>query len=139
MAIFKLSDENLFMSMTINLSKEPSILGNYLSELRHSKVQKDRMKFRVNLSRIGELMAYEISKSLDFKVKTIKTPLGTARQNVLSESPVLATIMRAGLEMHNGLLNIFDHSDSSFVSAYRKHSSAEKFDIKVEYIALTFD
>ncbi len=121
--------------MTINLSEKQSIIGDYLSELRSTKIQSDRMRFRKNLSRIGELMAYEISKTLDFKAKTIKTPLGNARQKVLVDSPVLATILRAGMGMHNGLLEIFDKSDNAFVSAYRKHLNEEDFDIKVEYLA----
>lgn len=121
--------------MIINLSNTPSIIGDYMADMRHVKIQKDPLRFRHNLSRIGALMAYEISKTLDFKVKSIKTPLGTAREKVLNEQPVLATILRAGLGMHEGLLNVFDRSDNAFVSAYRKHETDEKFDIQVEYMA----
>jgi uracil phosphoribosyltransferase len=121
--------------MIINLSEKPSILGEYLADLRDVKVQKDSMRFRNNLSRIGSLMAYEISKSFDFKTQSVKTPLGTARQKVVEYQPILATILRAGLWMHNGFLDIFDKAESIFISAYRKHSNEDEFEIEVEYMA----
>lgn len=121
--------------MIINLSSTPSVIGDYLADMRNVKTQKDPLRFRANLSRIGSLMGYEISKTLEFKTKSVKTPLGTAREKVLVEQPVLATILRAGLGMHEGLLHTFDRSDNAFVSAYRKHETEEKFDIKVEYMA----
>lgn len=121
--------------MIVNLSQKKSVLGNYLSELRHSKIQQDRMRFRTNLNRIGFILGYEISEVLEYRTKSIKTPLGTARQKIVAESPVLATILRAGIGLHEGLLQAFDDSESAFVSAYRKHETEEKFDIKVEYMA----
>ncbi len=121
--------------MIHNLSHSNSILGNFISELRSVEIQKDSMRFRRNLERIGEVIGYEISKKLDYETATFITPLGQADVNVLKTQPVLATILRAGLGMHQGLLNYFDKSDSAFISAYRKHTSIEEFDIHVEYLA----
>lgn len=121
--------------MIRNLSINNSVLSIFLSELRDVSVQKDSMRFRKNLERIAEVMAYEISKNLDYSEKTVTTPLGEAKCVELSKMPVLATILRAGLPMHQGLLNYFDRSESAFISAYRKHSSVEEFEIYVEYIA----
>jgi len=121
--------------MIHNLSHSNSILGNFISELRSVEIQKDSMRFRRNLERIAEVIGYEISKKLDYETGTFITPLGQADVNVLKTQPVLATILRAGLGMHQGLLNYFDKSDSAFISAYRKHTSIEEFDIHVEYLA----
>ena len=121
--------------MIHNLSHSNSILGNFISELRSVEIQKDSMRFRRNLERIAEVIGYEISKKLDYETATFITPLGQADVNVLKNQPVLATILRAGLGMHQGLLNYFDKSDSAFISAYRKHTSIEEFDIHVEYLA----
>ena len=121
--------------MIHNLSHTNSILGNFISELRSVEIQKDSMRFRRNLERIAEVIGYEISKKLDYETATFITPLGQADVNVLKTQPVLATILRAGLGMHQGLLNYFDKSDSAFISAYRKHTSIEEFDIHVEYLA----
>ena len=121
--------------MIHNLSHSNSILGNFISELRSVEIQKDSMRFRRNLERIAEVIGYEISKKLDYETATFITPLGQADVNVLKTQPVLATILRAGLGMHQGLLNYFDKSDSAFISAYRKHTSIEEFDIHVEYLA----
>lgn len=121
--------------MIHNLSHSNSILGNFISELRSVEIQKDSMRFRRNLERIAEVIGYEISKKLDFETVAFTTPLGQADVNVLKTQPVLATILRAGLGMHQGLLNYFDKSDSAFISAYRKHTSIEEFDIHVEYLA----
>ena len=121
--------------MIHNLSHSNSILGNFISELRSVEIQKDSMRFRRNLERIAEVIGYEISKKLDYETATFITPLGQAEVNVLKTQPVLATILRAGLGMHQGLLNYFDKSDSAFISAYRKHTSIEEFDIHVEYLA----
>jgi len=121
--------------MIHNLSHSNSILGNFISELRSVEIQKDSMRFRRNLERIAEVIGYEISKKLDYETGTFITPLGHADVNVLKTQPVLATILRAGLGMHQGLLNYFDKSDSAFISAYRKHTSIEEFDIHVEYLA----
>ncbi len=121
--------------MIHNLSHSNSILGNFISELRSVEIQKDSMRFRRNLERIAEVIGYEISKKLDYETATFTTPLGQADVNVLKTQPVLATILRAGLGMHQGLLNYFDKSDSAFISAYRKHTSIKEFDIHVEYLA----
>jgi uracil phosphoribosyltransferase len=121
--------------MIHNLSHSNSILGNFISELRSVEIQKDSMRFRRNLERVAEVIGYEISKKLDYETVAFTTPLGQADVNVLKTQPVLATILRAGLGMHQGLLNYFDKSDSAFISAYRKHTSIEEFDIHVEYLA----
>ncbi len=121
--------------MIHNLSHSNSILGNFISELRSVETQKDSMRFRRNLERVAEVIGYEISKKLDYETVAFTTPLGQADVNVLKTQPVLATILRAGLGMHQGLLNYFDKSDSAFISAYRKHTSIEEFDIHVEYLA----
>ncbi len=106
-----------------------------MSELRDVEVQNDRMRFRKNLERIGEVAAYEISKTLAWEEKEITTPLGIASCKVLQSQPVLATILRAGLGMHNGLLNYFDKGENAFISAYRKHHADGSFDINIEYVS----
>ena len=121
--------------MIHNLSNTNSIFSTFLGEIRDSSIQKDAMRFRRNMERISEILAYELSKNLDYKSISVRTSLGEADVNVLNEQPVLATILRAGLSMHQGLLNYFDKSDSAFISAYRKHSTAEEFEIHVEYLA----
>ena len=121
--------------MVINLSDQHSLLSNWVSELRDVDVQNDRMRFRRNLERIGEVAAYEISKQLDWEEKEITTPLGTANCKVLSAQPILATILRAGLGMHNGLLNYFDKAENAFISAYRKHNPDGSFIINIEYMS----
>ena len=121
--------------MVINLSDQHSLLSNWVSELRDVDVQNDRMRFRRNLERIGEVAAYEISKQLDWEEKEITTPLGTANCKVLSAQPILATILRAGLGMHTGLLNYFDKAENAFISAYRKHNPDGSFIINIEYMS----
>jgi uracil phosphoribosyltransferase len=121
--------------MVHDLSKINSVFNTFLGEIRDQAVQQDSMRFRRNMERIAEIMAYELSKSLQYEEKTITTPLGEANVSSLKDQPVLATILRAGLSMHQGLLNYFDQADSAFVSAYRKHTTAEDFDIRVEYLA----
>jgi len=121
--------------MVINLSKEHSLVSNWIAEIRDVEVQKDRMRFRRNLERIGEIAAYEISKVLPSVVKEVQTPLGIANGKMLEEQPVLATILRAGLPLHQGLLNYFDKADNAFVSAYRKHDSEGSFEISLEYLS----
>jgi len=121
--------------MIHNLSKTNSIFGTFLAELRDVRVQKDAMRFRRNLERMAEIMAYEISKQMEYREEPVTTPLGEATAVYLKKQPVLATILRAGLPMHQGLLNYFDQGESAFVSAYRKHTTAEDFDIRVEYLA----
>jgi uracil phosphoribosyltransferase len=121
--------------MVINLSEEHSLLSNWVSELRDIDVQNDRMRFRRNLERIGEVAAYEISKQLAWEVKEITTPLGIANCKVLKDQPVLATILRAGLGMHTGLLSYFDKGENAFISAYRKHFTDGTFEISLEYMS----
>ena len=110
-------------------------MSTWVSELRHTEIQTDRMRFRKNLERIGEVMAYEISKTLEWEEKEIPTPLGISVLKVLKEQPVLATILRAGLPFHQGVLNFFDKADNAFVSAYRKHHRDGSFEISVEYVS----
>ncbi|MBG9377024.1 uracil phosphoribosyltransferase [Panacibacter sp. DH6] len=121
--------------MVRNLSDQHSLLTNWLSELRNTDIQDDRMRFRRNLERIGEAMALEISKELPWEVKDIQTPLGIHPSKILQQQPVLATILRAGLPLHNGLLNYFDKADNAFVSAYRKHDPDGNFIIELEYLS----
>ncbi|RYY15001.1 MAG: uracil phosphoribosyltransferase, partial [Chitinophagaceae bacterium] len=121
--------------MVINLSDQYSLLSNWVSELRNLQVQTDRMRFRRNLERIAEVIGYEISKQLETTEKEITTPMGTSTCKVLKEQPVLATILRAGLAMHNGLLSFFDHADNAFLSAYRKHHADGSFEISMEYMS----
>lgn len=121
--------------MVHDLSLSNSIFSSFIAELRDEKIQKDPMRFRRNLERVAEVLGYELSKKLSYTKKEVITPLGIAEMNLISDQPVLATILRAGLGMHNGLLNYFDRAESAFVSAYRKHSTAEEFEIYVEYLA----
>lgn len=121
--------------MVINLSDHHSLVSNWVSELRNIHVQQDRMRFRRNLERIGEIAAYEISKQLEWTEEEIQTPLGIHNSKVLAAQPVLATILRAGLPLHNGMLNYFDKADNAFVSAYRKHHHDGSFEISLEYMS----
>ena len=121
--------------MVINLSEQHSPVTNWVAEVRDVEIQKDRLRFRRNLERIGEVAAYEISKQLPFEEREIQTPLGTAQSKMLTEQPVLATILRAGLPLHQGLLNFFDRADNAFISAYRKHEKDGSFEISLEYIS----
>ena len=121
--------------MIINLSKDHSLISNWIAELRDVDLQNDRMRFRRNLERIGEIAAYEISKLLPSVEAEVQTPLGIANCKILKQQPVLATILRAGLPLHQGLLNYFDKADNAFVSAYRKHDNEGSFEINLEYIS----
>lgn len=121
--------------MVVNLSEQHSLVSNWISELRDVNLQQDRMRFRHNLERIAEAAAYEISKVLPFAKTEVETPLGTATAKVLKDQPVLATILRAGIPMHNGLLNYFDKADNAFIAAYRKHEKDGSFEISLEYIS----
>lgn len=121
--------------MVINLSEHHSLISNWVSELRNVEIQNDRQRFRRNLERIAEAIGFEISKKMDFVEKEVTTPLGTASCKVLRSQPVLATILRAGLAMHSGLLNFFDHADNAYLSAYRKHRPDGSFEISLEYIS----
>lgn len=121
--------------MVHNLSDKHSLVSNWLSELRDIDVQQDRLRFRRNLEKVGEVSAYEISKHLTWIEKEVTTPLGISSCKVLEKQPVLATILRAGLAMHNGLLNYFDKADNAFISAYRKHKPDGSFEISLDYIS----
>ena len=121
--------------MVIDLSKKNSLLNHWVAELRDVNVQNDRMRFRRNIERIGEVAAYELSKTLQFKSVDVTTPLGIAPTQLLNEQPVLATILRAGLPLHQGMLNYFDKADNAFISAYRKHHPDGSFEISLEYLS----
>jgi uracil phosphoribosyltransferase len=122
--------------MVQELVKQRSVVSHFIAELRDVNVQKDPMRFRRNLERIGEVVALEISRTMAYETVEVTTPLGVAETDVMVEQPVLATILRAGLPLHQGMLNYFDRADSAFVSAYRKHRKGEDaFDIEVEYLS----
>jgi len=121
--------------MVHHLSEKHSLLSNWVTELRDVNVQNDRMRFRRNLERIGEVAAYEMSKLMPSKIVETTTPLGTHQSKVLAEQPVLATILRAGLPLHQGMLNYFDKADNAFISAYRKHHDDGSFEISIEYLS----
>ncbi|MBP0902845.1 uracil phosphoribosyltransferase [Mariniflexile gromovii] len=119
-----------------NLSQQNSVLNAFISEIRDISVQKDRMRFRRNIERIGEVLGYEMSKNLNYKPISIETPLGTSSMNVIENEIVLCSILRAGVPLHNGLLNYFDTAENAFISAYRHHEkNSESFEIIVEYLA----
>ncbi len=119
----------------INFDETPSLVSQYMAELRDITVQNDPLRFRHNLERIGQIMAYEISKTIKYKKEEIATPLATAQCNVIEEQIVLGTIFRAGVPFHQGFLSYFDKAQNAFVSAYRKYKEKENFDIFIEYIA----
>lgn len=120
----------------INLSETPSLVSQYLAEMRDTSLQKDPLRFRRNLERLGEIMAYEISRTLEYKAEKVTTPLGVeATCNVIADPLVLATIFRAGVPFHQGFLRYFDNAENAFVSAYRKYKEKENFDVCIEYLA----
>ncbi len=119
----------------INLGENNSILNRFVAEIRDKEIQKDSLRFRRNLERIGEIFAYEISKTLTYTVKEVATPLGIANCSVPEENLILATILRAGLPLHNGLLNYFDKAQNAFIAAYRKYGKDNKFTIQIEYVS----
>lgn len=119
----------------INFDKTPSVISQYMMELRNVDIQSDMLRFRRNLERIGELMAYEISKTLNYKKQEVTTPLAKAQCDVIADNVVLATIFRAGVPFHAGFLNVLDRAQNAFVSAYRKYREKENFDVFIEYIA----
>lgn len=122
--------------MVLELAKQRSAANHFLAELRDAQVQQDQMRFRRNLERVGEALGLELSRTLEYEEREVTTPLGIARIDLLKEQPVLATILRAGLPLHQGLLNYFDRADNAFISAYRKHRKGEEgFDIEVEYLS----
>ena len=117
------------------LSENNSIINQFIAELRNVEIQNDRMRFRRNLERIGEIAALEISKHLPYETKEVTTPLGIASVSVPSEQPVVGTILRAGLPLHQGIINYFDHADNAFITAYRKHHKDGSFDIRLDYVS----
>ena len=121
--------------MVHHLSEKHSLLSNWIAEIRDVTIQHDRMRFRRNLERIGEVAAYEMSKLMPTIVKKTTTPLGIHDSKVLAEQPVLATILRAGLPLHQGMLNYFDKADNAFISAFRKHHDNGSFEISIEYLS----
>lgn len=122
--------------MIVELGKERTVVNQYLAEMRDAEVQRDPLRFRYNLERLGMVFAYELSRTLEYEEREVTTPLGQARVPMLREQPVLATILRAGLPLHQGMLSVFDRADNAFISAYRKHRKGEDgFDIEVEYLS----
>lgn len=119
----------------VNFNESNSVLNQFVLELRSKQIQGDKLRFRENVHRIGQMMAYEISKTLHYSMKDTETPLGTSSISVPDEKLILCTILRAGLPFHNGFLSIFDDAENAFVSAYRKYKDNENFEIHIEYIA----
>ena len=119
----------------INLGEKKSIFNEFIREIRDIEIQNDSMRFRRNIERIGEVFAYEISKEMEYKKKEITTPLGISIENIMTENPILATILRAGLPLHQGFLNYFDKSENAFISAYRKQKKGGHFKIEIEYFS----
>ena len=117
----------------INLGEKNSILNKFVAQMRDKKIQKDSMRFRRNLERVGEIFAYEISKTMEYSSKQVNTPLGIAEANIYDDNVVVATILRAGLPLHQGILNYFDDAQNAFVAAYRKYDKGEGFHINIEY------
>jgi uracil phosphoribosyltransferase len=121
--------------MDVVLGAHPSVFSHFLAEIRDQHIQQDSMRFRRNLERMGEVFAYEISKRLEYAPREVVTPLGVATEHGLVQQPVLVTILRAGLPMHQGLLNYFDQASNAFISAYRKHHKDGTFDVQIEYLS----
>ena len=121
--------------MIHHIAKTNSVFSSFLSEIRDAKEQKDSMRFRRNLERMGEILAYEISKTMEYEASQTQTPLGIANTSKLKEQPVIATILRAGLPLHLGILNMFDKAENAFIGAYRRHHKDNTFDIALEYLS----
>lgn len=119
----------------INFAETPSLMNQYLLEMRSTEIHKDPLRFRRNLQRTGEIMAYEISKTMKYKKVDVETPLATAHCDVIDAKVVLGTIFRAGVPFHQGFLDFYDHAENAFVSAYRKYKEKENFDVFIEYLA----
>ena len=117
----------------INLGESNSVLNNYVAQLRDRIIQKDRLRFRTNLERIGYIFGYEISKTLNYSVKEVETPLGIASVPTLDDKVVASTILRAGLPLHKGILDVFDNAENAFIAAYRKYDKGDDFHIQIEY------
>lgn len=121
--------------MIFNLSERDTLANRFLAELRSVEIQEDRLRFRRNLERVGEVLAYEISKTLEYEEVEVETPLGIAVASIPKNKVVLGTILRAGLPLHQGMLNMFDDADNAFISAYRRHHKDGSFEIKLEYVS----
>lgn len=119
-----------------NIGRQNSYLNNLLYELRDAEIQQDRLRFRRNLEKVAEILAYEVSKEFDFEKRTVQTPLGELEMEVVEKQPVIVSILRAGLPMHQGLLNMFDKADNGFVAAYRHTTKGNEFIVKIEYAAM---
>lgn len=119
----------------VNFAEQHSLISQYMAELRDINVQTDMLRFRTNLRRIGQIMAYEISRTLQYRKEEIQTPLAQAQVDLIDTKLVLATIFRAGVPFHQGFLDYFDHAENAFVSAYRKYKEKENFDVCIEYLA----
>ncbi len=134
MTIIKMVNLKSKIAKMVNiLGDNNSVLSQYLAEARDAEIQKDSMRFRKNLERTGEIIAYEISKTLLYEKKEVATTLGIAEVNVLKEQPVIASVLRAGLPLHQGMQNIFDHAENAFISAYRHQHKSGRFEIEIEY------
>jgi uracil phosphoribosyltransferase len=118
-----------------NLDNSNSVLNHFIAEIRDADIQKDSMRFRRNIERIGEILSYEMSRELGFQPNNVQTPLGVKDVPIVSDQLVLCSVLRAGLPLHQGVLNYFDQIENAFISAYRQHTSDEDFEIKVEYLA----
>lgn len=122
--------------MEVNIiNRQNTVVNNYLAEIRDLDIQSDPLRFRKNIFRIGSLMAYEVSKTLDYTSKDVRTPLGIAQVQVPADEIVVGTILRAGLPMHEGVLDVFDRAQNCFISAYRKYTTPDEFEINLEYVA----
>ncbi|MDR0437277.1 MAG: uracil phosphoribosyltransferase, partial [Bacteroidales bacterium] len=121
--------------MIHNLGLQNTLFNQFLSELRDETIQKDRMRFRKNLQRIGEIFAYEISKTMNYETREVQTSLGSKIMNLLAQQPVICSILRAAVPLHEGLLSYFDHADNGFISAYRKHKKNGEITIRMDYVA----
>ncbi len=121
--------------MLNNLGKQNSLFNQFIAEIRDEQIQKDSMRFRRNMERLGEIFAYELSKKMEFETKEVTTSLGIAEVPILKQQPVIASILRAGLPFHMGLLSYFDKAENAFISAYRKHDKQGNFEIQIEYVS----
>lgn len=132
----KINSVKLISNENPSFSQKNSVLNNFLSEIRDKNIQKDSMRFRRNIERIGEILAYELSKSFSYKSISVETPLAFKEMQIVEDSLVICSILRAGLPLHQGLLNYFDNAANAFISAFRHHPyNDERFEIVVEYLA----
>jgi uracil phosphoribosyltransferase len=121
--------------MAHRIGEKNSILNKFIYEMRDADIQREPMRFRRNMERVGEILAYELSQKLKYSEELVQTPLGEKTMHVLQDEPIIASILRAGLPLHQGVLNYFDQAESAFISAYRKHKNQEEYDILIEYLA----